>query len=118
MCAYSPTQRHTTEDLYNDEKGARARARAAQAEYERQQEGCTFKPALDPNSLALASQRRQRGAPSLLDRIDQDTSAKVRKGLLCVICCNRSDDLLLTFSTNQFIIAHLSSLIGVIPILL
>ena len=65
------------EDLYSNEKGARERARASQAVLERHQEDCTFKPSLDHNSLALANQRRQMGAPSLLDRLDQDTSTKV-----------------------------------------
>lgn len=90
MCV-SVLQRHTIEDLHSNEKGARSRARASQAAQQRLQEDCTFKPALDPNSLALAGQRRQMGAPSLLDRLDQDMSTKVKPAAGCVVTVGRTD---------------------------
>ncbi|KAF5837104.1 hypothetical protein DUNSADRAFT_4827 [Dunaliella salina] len=73
---------HTIEELHGNEKGSRCRARASRAVDERYEEECTFKPALDPHSLALANQRRQMGAPSLLDRLDHDMSVKMRNARL------------------------------------
>lgn len=71
-------QRHTVDDLHSNEKGATCRARACEAVAARVEEACPFRPALNPNSLALAAMRRGSSGGSLLDRLDQDATAKVR----------------------------------------
>ncbi|KAJ9513045.1 hypothetical protein QJQ45_029465, partial [Haematococcus lacustris] len=78
-------QRHTMEELYRDESARAARERAAEELAARQQEECTFQPALNPRSLQVAQHaavRRSRGGSgSLLDGVNSQklTQAKATK---------------------------------------
>ncbi|KAL6763739.1 hypothetical protein V8C86DRAFT_2489310 [Haematococcus lacustris] len=78
-------KRHTMEELYRDESARAARERAAEELAARQQEECTFQPALNPRSLQVAQHaavRRSRGGSgSLLDGVNSQklTQAKATK---------------------------------------
>lgn len=74
-------QRHSVEDLHHNDRGRTSRERAARVAEARDNEECTFKPALNPRSLAMASVlRRSRsggGSGSLLDSLDAEQLTKV-----------------------------------------
>ncbi|GFH21593.1 uncharacterized protein HaLaN_18933, partial [Haematococcus lacustris] len=70
----NPTSRVIGKELYRDESARAARERAAEELAARQQEECTFQPALNPRSLQVAQHaavRRSRGGSgSLLDGVN------------------------------------------------
>ncbi|KAJ9506823.1 hypothetical protein QJQ45_030408 [Haematococcus lacustris] len=74
-------KRHTMEELYRDESARAARERAAEELAARQQEECTFQPALNPRSLQVAQHaavRRSRGGSgSLLDGVNSQKLTQV-----------------------------------------
>ncbi len=70
-----PPQAHTVEDLHRNETGRVARQRVAEQLQQEEVEECTFSPALNPVSLAVAAARR---SGSLLDGVTAKQLLQVR----------------------------------------